>query len=177
MKLVTLIFLIATASTGWSQHCPFDYAGLLVLEVRDDYTNEIRRDLTPYLTVSEATENCPSVRQAVSFGGDSTFVVNPDTMLLEEKSGYNLNVIKYTFAENKYILGVTMAATNCDNLVIRFRDPAGKDLPLSFPVQSTDVVDLHQHFGHRWTLIYQNGQTPPLEEPFTQTMVVRIPGG
>ncbi len=177
MKLVTLFFLIASASTGWSQHCPFDYAGLLVLEVRHDYTNEVRRDLTPYLTISEATDTCPSVAQAASFGGDSTFVPTPDTMRMDELSGYDLNTIKYTFAKDKYILGVSMAAANCDNLVIRFRDSDGKKLPLSYPIQPTDVVDLHQHFGHRWTLIYQNGQTPPLGEPFTQTMVVRIPGG
>jgi len=177
MKTFSFLFLLCIATIGSAQHCPFDYAGLLVLEVRNDYTNEERWDLTPYLTTSTSTEKCPSVKRIASFGGDSLFIPNPDTMLWDGMSLYDLNIIKYTFAEGKYILGLSMAAADCSNLVIRFRDKDGQDFPLSFPVQPTDVVDLHQHFGHRWPLIYQNGQTPPLEEPFTQTMVVRIPGG
>ena len=52
-----------------------------------------------------------------------------------------INVVKYTFAKDKYILVVSMAAVGCDNLVIRFRDSDGQYLPLSFPVQPTDVFD------------------------------------
>ena len=166
MKSILVYTFLCFSLASFSQHCPFDNAGILVLEVKDaEAGNQIRQNLRICLVDFQGELVCDYKNE------EQCFVLNPDSTS-KDWYAYNFEKIRYSFAEDNYILPLSMDFQG-EGLAIQIVDTSGKYKSQKISISADSFFDLHDNIGN-WTEIDELMETPELAEPFVRLIQCKL---
>lgn len=162
------ILLLLSTTTLVAQHCPFDNTAILVAEVRDRESGEKLTRLS--LSLRDETGEI-----VIDRGKDTlTFCLNPDS-IAGDWYPYNFQKIRYSFAENNYILPLSFDFAG-KKLFLHVSDPSGKYQSVAYPLSVDDYYNLHDNIGD-WTDLHALKETPSPYPAFDRLIrIALVPG-
>lgn len=163
--IILLILLSIHINSVFSQHCPFDNMGILVVNVTDACTGIQLNDVVISLQDS-------SGQVLVNFDKEKMyFVKNPD------KTGdwypYNHKKLRYSFAKDYFILPVVFEKKTYNSFIVVERKTKKYDYIVKYKITKNDIFDLHDNVGD-WTELSKQKETPKPAQEFKHLITIEL---
>jgi len=151
---VWILFLIILLNDlGFSQHCPFDNLGIIVVDVRDSVSGEKIDNLFIHLMDKNGITIEDFMHRKL------IFVKNPVRNAQTWKE-YDFGKIRYSFADDNYILPLPLQFYGL-NYFIEVKDTVNSVYKTrKIQVEKDFIYDLHPDVGHCWIEMLKFVETP-----------------
>lgn len=164
---ITAIVLFSTQSFSLAQHCPFDNAAILVVDVSDLISDADIESLHISLTDTNFT-----VLNDYD-GHKLVFKKNPEKTT-QDWYPNNLTKVRYSFAVDNYILIFPNEAKFYNETFIKVEYSRNNiNQMYTYKVSKQDVFDVHENIGN-WTDLNTLLETPKPLDDFHHTITVQF---
>jgi hypothetical protein len=167
IRLTITLWILFTTLGVFAQHCPFDNLAILVVEVSDSTSMEKIYDLELVLRY----ENGDPV--VLNYGQDTLFFRQNAPATSNEWYPYNFKKIRYEFAEDNYILPLSMDFRE-KVLFIHIHDSSNTFNDQVVQVESKDYFDIHKNMGMMWYDIQDHISMPATQGTFNHLIKVSL---
>ena len=164
---ITAIILFSIQSLSFAQHCPFDNAAILVVDISDLLADSEIDSLRITLTDTNFTvlKNYDGYELIFKKNADKT---------TEDWYPNNLDKVRYSFAEDNYILIFPNDAKFYKDTFIKVEYLKVDVFEMfTYKVNKNDVFDVHENIGN-WTEINNLFETPKPRDEFHHTIKVEL---